>query len=30
MTAQRNFQANSRIISISDDLMGEVLNLKRG
>ncbi len=30
MTAQRSFQANSRIISISDELMGEVLNLKRG
>ncbi len=30
MTAQRSFQANSKIISISDELMGEVLNLKRG
>lgn len=30
MSAQRNFQANSRIVSIADDLMGEVLNMKRG
>lgn len=29
MTAQRNFQANSRIISLSDELMQEVLNLKK-
>ncbi len=30
MQAQRNFQANSRVISVADDMMGEVLNLKRG
>lgn len=29
MTAQRNFQANSRVISTSDEMMQEVLNLKR-
>jgi flagellar hook protein FlgE len=29
MTAQRNFQANARIVSLSDELMGEVLNIKR-
>lgn len=29
MTAQRNFQANSRVISVADDMMQEVLNLKR-
>ncbi len=30
MGAQHNFQANSRVIRVADDLMGEVLNLKRG
>lgn len=30
MTAQRNFQANSRVISVADEMMGEVLNIKRG
>ena len=30
MTAQRNFQANSKIISTADEMMQEVLNLKRG
>lgn len=30
MTSQRNFQANSRVISVADDMMNEVLNLKRG
>jgi flagellar hook protein FlgE len=29
MTAQRNFQANSKVISVGDDLLGEVINLKR-
>jgi flagellar hook protein FlgE len=29
MTAQRNFQANSRVVSVADDMMQEVLNLKR-
>ena len=29
MNAQRNFQANSRIISVADEMMQEVLNLKR-
>lgn len=29
MTAQRNFQANSKVISASDDMMKEVLNLNR-
>ena len=29
MSAQHNFQANSRVIRVADDLMGEVLNLKR-
>jgi len=29
MQAQRNFQANSRVISVSDELMQEVINLKR-
>jgi len=29
MTSQRNFQANSRVISVSDELLQEVLNLKR-
>jgi flagellar hook protein FlgE len=30
MTAQRNFQANSRVVSVADEMMQEVLNLKRG
>jgi flagellar hook protein FlgE len=30
MTSQRNFQANSRVISVADEMMNEVLNLKRG
>ncbi len=30
MTAQHNFQANSRVIKVADDLMQEVLNIKRG
>jgi flagellar hook protein FlgE len=30
MSAQHNFQANSRVIRVADDLMTEVLNLKRG
>jgi flagellar hook protein FlgE len=29
MTAERNFQANSRVIGVSDQMMQEVLNLKR-
>jgi len=29
MTAQRNFQANSKVIIVGDDLLGEVINLKR-
>jgi flagellar hook protein FlgE len=29
MTAQRNFQANSRIVSVADEMMQEVLSLKR-
>ena len=29
MTAERNFQANSRVIGVSDNMMQEVLNLKR-
>ena len=29
MTSQRNFQANSRVIGVADELMGEVINLKR-
>jgi len=29
MTAQRNFQANSKVISTSDEMMQEVLNLQR-
>ncbi len=29
MTAQRNFQANTKIISTSDEMLQEVLNLKR-
>lgn len=30
MQSQRNFQANSRVISVADDMMQEVLNIKRG
>jgi flagellar hook protein FlgE len=30
MTSQRNFQANSRVVSTADEMMQEVLNLKRG
>lgn len=30
MTSQRNFQANSKVIGVADELMGEVINLKRG
>ncbi len=29
MSAQRNFQANSKVISAADDMMQEVLNLRR-
>ncbi|OFZ78280.1 MAG: flagellar hook protein [Bdellovibrionales bacterium RIFOXYD1_FULL_53_11] len=29
MSSQRNFQANSRVISVADDMMQEVLNLKK-
>jgi len=29
MTAQRNFQANSKVISTSDEMMNEILNLRR-
>lgn len=29
MTSQRNFQANSRVISVADQMMEEVINLKR-
>ncbi|MBC7384552.1 MAG: flagellar hook protein FlgE [Cryobacterium sp.] len=29
MSAQRNFQANSKVISASDEMMQEVLNIKR-
>jgi flagellar hook protein FlgE len=29
MSAQRNFQANSKVISTADEMMQEVLNLKR-
>ena len=29
MTAQRNFQANSKVISTADEMMQEVLQLKR-
>jgi len=28
ITAQRGFQANSRVISTSDDLLQELVNLK--
>lgn len=30
MTSQRNFQANSKVISTADEMMQEVLNIKRG
>lgn len=30
MNAQRNFQANTKVISVSDEMMQEVLNIKRG
>ncbi len=30
MSAQHNFQANSRVIKASDEMMTEVLNIKRG
>ena len=30
MTAQRNFQANAKVISTGDEMMQEVLNIKRG
>ncbi len=29
MTAQRNFQANSKVITVADEMMHEVLNMKR-
>lgn len=29
MTAQRNFQANSKVVSTADEMMQEVINLKR-
>lgn len=29
MQAQRNFQANGKVITISDEMLGEVINLKR-
>ena len=29
MTAQRNFQANSKVISTADEMMQEVMNIKR-
>jgi flagellar hook protein FlgE len=29
MTAQRNFQANSKVISVADEMMQDVINLKR-
>ncbi|MBS1958657.1 MAG: flagellar hook protein FlgE [Bdellovibrionales bacterium] len=29
MQSQRNFQANSKVISVGDELLGEVINLKR-
>jgi flagellar hook protein FlgE len=29
MSSQRNFQANSKVISVGDELLGEVINLKR-
>ena len=30
IVAQRGFQANSRVITTSDDLLNEIVNLKRG
>jgi flagellar hook protein FlgE len=30
MTSQRNFQANSKVIGVADELLQEVINLKRG
>ncbi len=30
MTSQRNFQANSRVIGVADEMMNEVLSIKRG
>jgi flagellar hook protein FlgE len=30
MNAQRNFQADTKVISVSDEMMQDVLNLKRG
>jgi flagellar hook protein FlgE len=30
MTSQRNFQANSKVISTADEMMQEILNIKRG
>jgi flagellar hook protein FlgE len=29
ITAQRGFQANSRIIGVSDEMLQELVNLKR-
>jgi flagellar hook protein FlgE len=29
MTAQRNFQANSKVVTVADEMMQEVLNMKR-
>ena len=29
ITTQRGFQANSRIITVSDDMLAELVNLKR-
>jgi flagellar hook protein FlgE len=29
MQAQRNFQANAKVITLSDEMLGEVINLKR-
>jgi flagellar hook protein FlgE len=29
ITTQRGFQANSRIITVSDDMLQELVNLKR-
>ncbi|MFL5815735.1 MAG: flagellar basal body rod C-terminal domain-containing protein, partial [Bdellovibrionia bacterium] len=28
--SQRNFQANSKVISTADEMMQEILNIKRG
>jgi flagellar hook protein FlgE len=30
MTSQRNFQANSRVVTTADEMLQEVLNIKRG